>query len=183
MAARGQYAISLAGGPFFSIGDVREGMGHDVREVNIKGGEEPTVAFRVVRIPQAGGVQLPDRLGKPRSRSSTAALTPNNWPSAKEVLSYLPANVAKWLASRPETDRDRMQITVEQTTVRTGDCRFYPLVGPARLQERVFKCSVALDKIPHADGPLDIQETVKTPSVFYMQQNYLVRCGDSVARR
>jgi beta-lactamase regulating signal transducer with metallopeptidase domain/5-hydroxyisourate hydrolase-like protein (transthyretin family) len=46
----GKHAISLNGGPFFSIGDAQQGMGHDLREVEIKGGEASTVEFRVVRI-------------------------------------------------------------------------------------------------------------------------------------
>jgi len=52
----GKHALSLSGGPYFSIGDVPEGMGHDVREVEIKGGEEPTVVFRVVRIARGEAV-------------------------------------------------------------------------------------------------------------------------------
>jgi beta-lactamase regulating signal transducer with metallopeptidase domain len=104
-------------------------------------------------------------------------------PSDKEVLSYLPTNVAKWLASRSPTARDRMRVTVEPAIDRAGECRFYPLVGKARLQQCVFKCSFALDKLPHADAPLDIQETLKAPLVFYMQQNRLICCDDSVAQR
>jgi hypothetical protein len=46
----GKHAISLSGGPFFSIGDAAEGRGHDLREIEIKGGEQPTVQFRVIRI-------------------------------------------------------------------------------------------------------------------------------------
>jgi protocatechuate 3,4-dioxygenase beta subunit len=54
----GKHALSLAGGPYFSIGDVPEGIGHDIREVEIKGGEEPTVVFRVVRIAGGGSASL-----------------------------------------------------------------------------------------------------------------------------
>jgi len=46
----GKHAISLNGGPFFSLGDVQQGRGHDLRGVDIKGGEDPVVTFRVVRI-------------------------------------------------------------------------------------------------------------------------------------
>ena len=57
----GKHAISLNGGPFFSLGDVQQGIGHDLRKVDIKGGEEPTVVFRVIRItplPSAGGSRV-----------------------------------------------------------------------------------------------------------------------------
>ncbi len=175
----GKHAISLSGGPFFSIGDVREGMGHDVREVEIKGGEEPTVDFRVIRITRMKqkARSMKRKKAAPEQRSEIVR------PSPEEVLGYLPANVAKWLASGPPTNRDRMRVTVEPAIDRTGECRFYPLVGKARLQQCVFKCSVALDKVPHADAPLDIQETIKAPLVFYMQQNHLICCDDSVAQR
>lgn len=46
----GKHAISLNGGPFFALGDVQQGVGHDLRQVDIKGGEEASVIFRVVRI-------------------------------------------------------------------------------------------------------------------------------------
>jgi beta-lactamase regulating signal transducer with metallopeptidase domain len=57
----GKHTLSLSGGPYFSIGDVQQGMGHDLREVKIKGGEAPTVEFRVVRItptPVRGGSRV-----------------------------------------------------------------------------------------------------------------------------
>ena len=46
----GKHAISLNGGSFFSLGDMQQGIGHDLRKVDIKGGEEPTVVFRVIRV-------------------------------------------------------------------------------------------------------------------------------------
>ncbi len=35
----GKHAISLNGGPFFALGDVQQRVGHDLRQVDIKGGE------------------------------------------------------------------------------------------------------------------------------------------------
>jgi beta-lactamase regulating signal transducer with metallopeptidase domain/5-hydroxyisourate hydrolase-like protein (transthyretin family)/uncharacterized GH25 family protein len=59
----GKHAISLNGGPFFSLGDVQQGIGHDLRQVDIKGGEDATVLFRVVRITpsQSGGISRVQR--------------------------------------------------------------------------------------------------------------------------
>jgi beta-lactamase regulating signal transducer with metallopeptidase domain/protocatechuate 3,4-dioxygenase beta subunit/5-hydroxyisourate hydrolase-like protein (transthyretin family) len=44
----GKHAISLNGGPFFSLGDMQQGIGHDLRQVDIKGGEDATVIFGVI---------------------------------------------------------------------------------------------------------------------------------------
>jgi hypothetical protein len=46
----GKNSIYVSGGPFFAVGDVAQGVGHDAREIDVKAGQQYTIEFRVVRI-------------------------------------------------------------------------------------------------------------------------------------
>jgi hypothetical protein len=72
----GKHAISLNGGPFFSLGDMQQGIGHDLRQVDIKGGEEPTVVFRVIRVVPLNQRTSPDTGSAPVSSAAHVAQVP-----------------------------------------------------------------------------------------------------------
>jgi hypothetical protein len=68
-------------------------------------------------------------------------------------------------------------MTVDLIVDKTEECRFYPLVGPARMKKCHYKCTVYFDKTIRSDWPVPFSHTDQTVEVVYIDHDHLIRCA------
>ena len=68
----------------------------------------------------------------------------------------LPEEPETWFGGiiKVNSQRNKVAIAVEKMADTTGECRYYPLVGNARLKKRHYKCTVFFDKTKRRRGRL-----------------------------
>lgn len=71
---------------------------------------------------------------------------------------------------------NNVRIVVEPIVDRVDECRFYPLVGPARLHHCHYKCTVYFDKTIRSDWPIPMTHTDQSEEVVYIDHDHLIRC-------
>lgn len=98
-------------------------------------------------------------------------------PSPDEVMRSLPDQTAGGLAFIAETQRNNVRIVVEPIVDSIGECRFYPLAGPARLKKCHYKCTVYYDKVIRSDWPIPFEHLDATEEVVYIDHDHLIRCA------
>lgn len=98
-------------------------------------------------------------------------------PSADEVVRALPDDVSGGIAFIAETQRNNVRIVVEPIVDKLEDCRFYPMVGPARLHKCHYKCTVYFDKTIRSDWPIPFSHTDQVQEVVYIDHDHLIRCA------
>lgn len=98
-------------------------------------------------------------------------------PSPDEVIRSLPDQAAGGFAFFAETQRNNVRIVVEPIVDRVDECRFIPLVGPARLHHCHYKCTVFYDKTIRSDWPVPFTHTDQTQDVVYIDHDHLIRCA------
>jgi hypothetical protein len=98
-------------------------------------------------------------------------------PSDDEVMRALPDETGGGWAFVAETTRNNVRIVVEPIVDRIDDCRFFPLVGPARLHHCHYKCTVYYDKIIRSDWPVPFRHKDETIQVVYIDHDHLIRCA------
>ena len=98
-------------------------------------------------------------------------------PSDDEVMRALPDKADGGLAFVAETSRNNVRIIVEPIVDKLEECRFYPLVGPARLHKCHYKCTVYYDKTIRSDWPIPFTYTDQTQDVVYIDHDHLIRCA------
>lgn len=98
-------------------------------------------------------------------------------PSADEVVRALPDDVSGGVAFLAETQRNNVRIVVEPIVDKLEDCRFYPMVGPARLHKCHYKCTVYFDKTIRSDWPVPFSHTDQVQEVVYIDHDHLIRCA------
>lgn len=98
-------------------------------------------------------------------------------PTPDEVMMALPDEAGGGLAFIAETQRNNVRITVEPIVDRVDECRFYPMVGPARLHHCHYKCTVYYDKIIRSDWPVPFRFKDETIQVVYVDHDHLIRCA------
>ncbi len=98
-------------------------------------------------------------------------------PSANEIMHALPNNAKSGLAFLAETHRNNMRFTVEPIVDKVGDCRFIPMVGPARLHKCHYKCTVYYEKKIISYWPVPFTHTDETQEVVYIDHDHLIRCA------
>lgn len=98
-------------------------------------------------------------------------------PSADEVMMALPDEAGGGFTFVAETQRNNVRMTVEPIVDRLDECRFYPMVGPARLHHCHYKCTVYYDKIIRSDWPVPFRFKDETVQVVYIDHDHLVRCA------
>lgn len=98
-------------------------------------------------------------------------------PSHDEVMRALPDNGTGGVPYLAETHINNVQIVIEPIVDRIGDCRFFPLVGPARIKYCHYKCTVYYDKKISSSWPVPYSYTKQTQEVVYIDKNYLIRCA------
>lgn len=98
-------------------------------------------------------------------------------PSPDEVMMALPNETSGGWQFVAETNRNNVRIVVEPIVDRMDDCRFYPLVGPARLHHCHYKCTVYYDKVIRSDWPVPFHHKDETVQVVYIDHDHLIRCA------
>lgn len=98
-------------------------------------------------------------------------------PSPDEVMRSLPDDTAGSYAFLAETKRNNVRMVVEPIVDSIGECRFYPLVGPARLKKCHYKCTVYFDKTIRSDWPIPFSNVHPTQEVVYIDHDHLIRCA------
>jgi hypothetical protein len=98
-------------------------------------------------------------------------------PSPDEVMRSLPDDTAGGMWFIAETRRNNVRIVVEKIVDSIGECRFYPLVGPARLKKCHYKCRVYFDKTIQSDWPIPFKNEHATEEVVYIDHDHLIRCA------
>lgn len=98
-------------------------------------------------------------------------------PSPDEVVRALPDKAHGGFAFIAETSRNNVRIVVEPMVDRIDDCRFYPMVGPARLHHCHYKCTVYYEKHLRSDWPIPFSHTDQTTDVVYIDHDHLIRCA------
>ena len=98
-------------------------------------------------------------------------------PSPDEVMMALPDEVGGGYAFVAETQRNNVRITVEPIVDRVDECRFFPMVGPAKLHHCHYKATVYYDKTIRSDWPVPFRFTDETIQVVYIDHDHLIRCA------
>lgn len=98
-------------------------------------------------------------------------------PSEDEVMRALPDDVGGGLPFVAETVRNNVRIVVEPCVDHVGECRFYPMAGPAKLHKCHYKCTVYYDKVKRSDWPIPFTTEDATVQVVYIDHDHLIRCA------
>lgn len=98
-------------------------------------------------------------------------------PSPDEVIRALPDKAEGGVPFLAETKRNNVRIIVEPIVDRVDECRFFPMVGPARLHHCHYKCTVYYDKIIRSDWPVPFSHLDQTQEVVYIDHDHLIRCA------
>ncbi len=98
-------------------------------------------------------------------------------PSEDEVMRAMPDETGGGWPFIAETSRNNVRIVVEPIVDRIDDCRFYPMVGPARLHHCHYKCTVYYDKVIRSDWPVPFRHEDESIQVVYIDHDHLIRCA------
>lgn len=98
-------------------------------------------------------------------------------PTSDEVMRAMPDETGGGLPFVAETIQNNVRITVEPIVDKLEECRFYPLVGPARMHKCHYKCVVHYDKITRSDWPIPFYFKDQTQEVVYIDHDHLIRCA------
>jgi hypothetical protein len=98
-------------------------------------------------------------------------------PSSDEVMRALPDSTSSGMAFLAETSRNNVRIIVEPMVDRLDDCRFYPMVGPARLHHCHYKCTVYFEEVKRSYWPVPFTHRDQRQEVVYVDHDHLIRCA------
>ena len=98
-------------------------------------------------------------------------------PSPDEVVRALPDEVDGGVPFLAETFHNNVRMIVEPLVDDVGDCKFYPLVGPARLHKCHYKCTVFYEKTIRSAWPVPFEFTDESQEVVYIDKDHLIMCG------
>ena len=98
-------------------------------------------------------------------------------PSPDQIMRSLPDDTKGGWPFLAETQRNNVRMVSELIVDSIGECRFYPMVGPARHHRCHYKCTVYFDKIIRSDWPIPFTHTDATQEVVYIDQDHLIRCA------
>lgn len=98
-------------------------------------------------------------------------------PSLNEIMHALPTQGKGGLALLAETHINNVRYTIEPIVDKVGDCRFIPMVGPARLHKCHYKCTVYYEKKILSYWPVPFTHTDETQEVVYIDHDHFIRCA------
>ena len=98
-------------------------------------------------------------------------------PSSDEVMRALPDSTSGGVAFLAETSRNNVRIIVEPMVDRLDDCRFYPMVGPARLHHCHYKCTIYFEEVKRSYWPVPFTHRAQRQEVVYVDPEHLIRCA------
>jgi hypothetical protein len=97
-------------------------------------------------------------------------------PSPDEVMRTLPNDAKGGMPFLAEVARNNVRIVVEPIVDSLGDCRFYPMVGPARHHRCHYKCTVYFTKTIRSDWPIPFSHSDDVKETVYIDHDHLIRC-------
>jgi len=98
-------------------------------------------------------------------------------PSADEIMRALPDTTSGGLPFFAETSRNNIKLIVEPIVDRLDECRFYPLVGPARKHSCHYKCTVFFRETKRSYWPVPFTHHDDRQEVVYIDHDHLIRCA------
>ena len=100
-------------------------------------------------------------------------------PSPDEVFRALPEDLtgAGGVEFLAETHMNNVRMVVEPIVDRLDECKFYPMVGPARLHHCHYKCTVYFDKIIRSGWPIPFEHVDQSQEIVYIDHDHLIRCA------
>jgi hypothetical protein len=98
-------------------------------------------------------------------------------PSQDEVVRALPNDAKGGIPFIAETKWNNMRIITEPIVDRLDECRFYPMVGPARLHHCHYCCTVFYDKTKQSWWPVPFTFTEAVEEKVYIDKDHLIRCA------
>ena len=102
-------------------------------------------------------------------------------PSDDEVMRSIPDEIGGGMPGLAETQYNNIRIVVEPIVDSLGDCRFYPLAGPARLHKCHYKCTLYYEKRISSFWPIPFTHMDESSEVVYIDHDHLIRCSDPQA--
>ncbi len=103
-------------------------------------------------------------------------------PSPDEIVRTMPNKTGGGLSFFAETTHNNVRMTVEPIVDKLEECRFYPLVGPAKLHKCHYKCTIYYDKTIRSFWPVPFSHDDESQEVVYIDHDHLIRCaGPDVA--
>lgn len=102
-------------------------------------------------------------------------------PSPDEIYRAMPNKAQGGLSFIAETSHNNVRMTVDPIVDKLEECRFYPMVGPARLHKCHYKCTIYFTKTLRSDWPIPFSHQDESVEVVYIDHDHLIRCaGPSV---
>lgn len=98
-------------------------------------------------------------------------------PSDDEVMRAVPDIKGGGVPFLAETFRNNVSIVVEPIVDRIDECRFIPLVGPARVHHCHYKCTVYYEKVIRTMWPVPFSHKDQSVEVVYIDHDHLIRCA------
>ncbi len=102
-------------------------------------------------------------------------------PSDDEVMRALPDKVSGGVPFLAETSRNHVHIVTKLIVDRLDECRFYPMVGPARMHHCHYECTVFYEKVIRSNWPVPFTHKDETKEVVYIDHDHLIRCAGPAA--
>jgi hypothetical protein len=98
-------------------------------------------------------------------------------PSPDEVMRTLPNKTSGGVPFLAETHINNVRMVVEPIVDRLDECRFYPMVGPARLHHCHYKCTVFFEETKRSYWPVPFTHSDQREEVVYVDHDHLIRCA------
>jgi hypothetical protein len=98
-------------------------------------------------------------------------------PSEDEIIRALPNRGGGGMPFLAETQLNNVRMVVEPIVDRIDECRFYPMVGPAKLHHCHYKCTVYYQKVIRSGWPIPFTHADDTVEVLYIDHDHLIRCA------
>ena len=102
-------------------------------------------------------------------------------PSEDQIMRALPDPREGGVPFLAETQWNNVRIVTELIVDRLDECRFYPMVGPARQKHCHYKCTVFYDETKRSHWPIPFTHTDRSEEVVYIDKNFLIRCAGPTA--
>jgi hypothetical protein len=101
-------------------------------------------------------------------------------PSEDEIIRALPTNGEAGMPFIAETQINNVRMVVEPIVDRIDECRFYPMVGPAKLHHCHYKCTVYFQKVIRSSWPIPYTHSDDSIEVLYIDHDHLIRCAPAM---
>lgn len=98
-------------------------------------------------------------------------------PSPDQVMRALPDSTSGGVPFFAETRRNNVRMIAEPIVDRLGECRFYPMVGPARLHHCHWCCTVWYEETKQSFWPVPFTFTEQVEEKVYIDKDHLIRCA------